>query len=86
MTQARTRVSYDKDTRARAKRAKAGLITISVTTSGGERVEEQMVATVDDCRFAKWIMTILFCDEVRKLPDIQSIVRKELRKDEERNE
>lgn len=73
----KTRVAYEKGMRASAKERREGLVTISVTTPDGERYEEQKVATVDECRFARWAMALLFCDEVvRRLPDLQGTIRR----------
>lgn len=72
---ARSRVSYSKDMRADARARQDGLVTISVETPDGERHEGQAIADPLRCRFARWAAAVLFCPEVRDLPDLESLVR-----------
>lgn len=71
----RTRVSYAKGMRSDAKAKQAGLITISVTMPNGDRIEEQSFGSVDQCRFAKWAAAMLFCEEVRDLPNLEDTIK-----------
>lgn len=70
------RVSYDKDMRAHAKAAGAGLITIAITMPNGDHEEYQTPGTAKSCRFAKWAGVALKYEEARgALPDLEEIIR-----------
>lgn len=73
MAKARTRVSYSRELRAEAKGQ--GLLTISMEFANGERLEEQGTFGPQDLLFAKWAMAMLFCDRLRKLPDLEKVVK-----------
>lgn len=71
----KTRVSYGKEVRDAAKARGEGLITISITMPNGERVEHQAGADPKSCMFAKWAAAILFCPDVKQLPDLENLIR-----------
>jgi len=70
----KSRVSYAKDLKAKAKETGNGMATISVTMPDGSRHEGQAVLGPLQCRFAAWAAAMLFCDEVRQLPDLESLI------------
>lgn len=76
----KSRVSYPPALRSDAKAKQHGLLTVSLTLPNGERLEEQGVVGIPDCMFAKWAMAILFCPEVRALPDLEATIRQLMEK------
>ena len=52
-----------------------GLATVSLTLPNGERLEEQRPVSVLESMFLKWAMALVFCDEVRDLPDLEKVVK-----------
>lgn len=76
----RTRVSYAKETRSEAKAKQAGLVTVSITMPNGDRVEAQGVVGSEGCVFAKWVAASLFCEEIRRLPDLGGMLRELMEK------
>jgi len=72
----KVRATYPKDLRAIAKARQQGLCTVSIEFANGERMEHQAPIDVIQAQFAKWAMAILFCEEVRERPDLESVVRK----------
>lgn len=78
MAKLKSRVTYPKELKAGAKEHGLGLATISVTCSDGSRLEEQGTMTVQEYQFLKWTMTMVFCDEVKKLPDVQEFIRQQI--------
>lgn len=72
---AKTRVSYPKELRSEAGATQRGLATVSLTMPNGERLEEQATLDPQQCMFLKWAMAMIFCPEVRQLPDLEATVR-----------
>ncbi len=72
---AKRRASYPKELRSEAKFKQRGLLTISLELSNGELLEEQATVDVKQAMFAKWAMAMLFCKEVRDLPDLETMIR-----------
>lgn len=70
------RATYSKELRKQAKEEQKGLLTISIELQNGERMEEQGVFAPEQLLFAKWAMAMLFCDELRSLPDLEGMIRR----------
>jgi hypothetical protein len=69
------RATYPKQLRAEAKSKQHGLCTVSIEFPNGELMEHQGTIDVLQGQFAKWAMALLFCDEVRRRPDLESVVK-----------
>ena len=69
------RCTYPKELRSEAKAKQDGLLTISLEMPDGTLLEEQAVVTVKQAQFAKWAMVILFCEEIRVLPDLEAMIK-----------
>ena len=78
MAKPKSRATYPKELKAEAKEHGLGLATVSVTLLDGSRLEKQGTVTVQECQFLMWIMTVVFCDEVKKLPDVQEFIRQQI--------
>jgi len=72
---AKRRASYPKELRAEAKAKQHGLLTISIELANGDLLEEQATVDVKQAMFAKWVMAMIFCPEVRDLPDLETTIR-----------
>lgn len=78
MAKIKSRVTYPKELKAEAKEHGVELATISITFCDGTRIEEQGQVSIKECQFLKWVMTMVFCDEVKKLPDVQEFIRQQI--------
>lgn len=72
----KTRVSYPKELRATAKDRQLGVATVHIDFPSGERLEEQGVLTLQQMRFLRWAAAVVFCPEVRDLPDLGATIRR----------
>ena len=75
MAAKKRRATYPKELRSEAKEKQHGLLTISIELSNGELLEEQGTVDVKQAMFAKWAMAMLFCDQVRELPDLEALIK-----------
>lgn len=71
----KSRVSYEKDLRSEANFMMQGLVTISVKFPDGTLLEQQQVANMDECQFAKWAAVLLGRTDVRPTPVLEELVR-----------
>ena len=75
MAARKRRATYPKEIRKEAKEKQHGLCTVSVEFANGELLEEQGTVGVEQAAFAKWAMAMIFCEEVRNLPDLENVIR-----------
>ena len=74
------KIAYPVPLKQEAKRRDAGMATVSVVLPDGTRFEEQGVLTLEQCMFFKWAMALVFCDQVRELPDLEATIRQLMEK------
>lgn len=72
----KTRVTYSKELRAAAKDRQLGVATVHVDFPNGERLEEQGVLTLEQMHFLRWAAAMVFCPEVKALPNLEETVRR----------
>lgn len=72
-------VRYETDLRLRAKKERLGTYTVHVRFPDGSEREYQGVATPEECRFAAWAGALLCAPRIRRLPDLEQVVREDLK-------
>ena len=75
MSKKKKRPTYPKELRKQAKEEQKGLLTIGIEFLNGERMEEQGVFSPEQLMFVKWVMAMMFCEEVRTLPKLEGMIR-----------
>lgn len=77
MAAEKNHVRYEGPLRLEAKAKRLGLVTVHVRFPDGTEHEYQCVATPDECRFAAWAGALVAEPRIRKIPDLQEMVRVE---------
>ncbi len=69
------RTTYPKEIRSLAKQRYHGVCTVSIEFANGDRMEEQGTIDVSQGQFAKWAMAMLFCEQLKDLPDLEPLIQ-----------
>ena len=70
------KISYAKVITDEAKAGEGCKATVSVVFPDQSRFDEQQSLTLAQAHFLKWAAAMVFCEEIKSLPDVEGMIRK----------